>query len=224
MNESNDENAARNTIPGRDASMAAELLLAGQVLILPTETVYGLCADATNDDAVARLYAAKGRPRDNPIAMLVPDAPTVLAHCPVKEPAARDIVTRLSEFWPGPLTILLPHGDRFSEVLTAGSPFAGFRVPDHPATLDILHKTARPVAATSANLSGDPSPRSAPDAVRALTANAELVDGYVDGGPCGVGVESSVVRIAEDGSGIFIMRQGALGPRDFERIGIAVRK
>ena len=218
------ENTSANTIPERDPGAAAERLLAGEVMILPTETVSGLCADATNEDAVARLYAAKGRPRDNPIAMLVPDAPTVLAHCPVADPVARELVVRLAEFWPGPLTILLPHADRFSRVLTAGSPFAGFRVPDHTSTLDILRATARPVAATSANLSGDPSPRSAGEAVRALTANAQLIDGYVDGGECSVGVESSVVRIAEDGAGIVIMRRGALGPEDFERAGIAVLK
>lgn len=184
---------------------AAALLRAGEVCAFATETVYGLGADATNSDAVLKIYETKGRPRFNPL----------ISHCADLAMAERygqfsPLARRLAEaFWPGPLTLVLPlkPGSGLSDLVSAGLATAGLRVPAHPMARDLIARLGRPVAAPSANPSGKLSPTSA-DLVRRGFAGAVPV---LDGGPCTSGVESTILAV--DGETVTQLRAGAL-PRD----------
>ncbi|PID36507.1 MAG: threonylcarbamoyl-AMP synthase [Rhodobacterales bacterium] len=170
---------------------AAEILRAGGLVSFPTETVYGLGADATDDRAVARIYAAKGRPDFNPLIVHMPELAMVEAVAELPE-AAR----RLAEaFWPGPLTLVLPRreGALLSPLVSAGLPTIAIRVPDHPLAQKLLRSAARPIAAPSANPSGRISPTRAQHVLDGLSGR---IDAVLDGGACGVGLESSIVGFA----------------------------
>ena len=184
---------------------AAALLRAGEVCAFATETVYGLGADATNSDAVLKIYETKGRPRFNPL----------ISHCADLAMAERygqfsPLARRLAEaFWPGPLTLVLPlkAGSGLSDLVSAGLATAGLRVPAHALARNLIARLGRPVAAPSANPSGKLSPTSA-DLVRRGFAGAVPV---LDGGPCTSGVESTILAI--EGETVTQLRAGAL-PRD----------
>lgn len=204
-----------------DLEAAAIALEAGEIVVMPTETVYGLAADAQNPAAVEKLFRAKGRAPDHPIACLVADGRSALRLCP--PPAdRRATVEKLIRFWPGPLTLLLPHRDLFAPVLTAGSPFIGLRVPDHDLARELLARMDRPLAVTSANRTGDASPTDAEQARAALRTSREPIAGCLDGGPCRIAVESSVVRIGDGPNAVKILREGALKSADFNRIDVGV--
>ena len=181
---------------------AVEVLRAGGLVALPTETVYGLGADASNDDAVRRVFAVKGRPVDHPLIVHVGDA-TQLDDWVADVPATARALA--AACWPGPLTILLDRDPSVSDVVTGGRPTIAVRVPDHPDTLAILRAFGGGVAAPSANRFGRVSPTRA-DHVRAdLGDDVELV---VDGGPCTVGVESTIVDCT--GAVPVVLRVGAI--------------
>ena len=179
-------------IPANDAaaSRAAEILRAGGLVAFPTETVYGLGANAASDAAVARIFEAKGRPRINPL----------IAHvCGVSEarelvewPGAADALARA--FWPGPLTLVLPlrADSGISSLATADLPTLAVRAPAHPLARRILKAFGGPVAAPSANRSGRISPTAAAHVAADL---GDRIDALVDGGPCEVGLESTIVRL-----------------------------
>jgi L-threonylcarbamoyladenylate synthase len=184
----------------------AAILRAGGVVAFPTETVYGLGADATNSDAVLRIYEAKGRPRFNPLIVHVADRD--MARRYVEFPPLAD---RLAEFWPGPLTLVLPRraGSGLSDIVSAGLDTVGIRVPDHPLALALIRATDRPLAAPSANPSGRLSPTTA------AQVSAGLPDvPLLDGGPCRAGVESTVVAI--EGDTVTQLRAGALPREEIE--------
>jgi L-threonylcarbamoyladenylate synthase len=166
----------------------AEALVRGQLVAFPTETVYGLGADATNDQAVARLYAAKGRPSFNPLISHVAEAKAAFAlgNFPAE---ARKLALA---FWPGPLTLVVPRaaGCPVSLLASAGLPSLALRVPNHPLALQLLAEVARPIVAPSANPSGGISPTTAAHVRAGLGDKVSVV---LDGGPCTVGVESTVV-------------------------------
>ena len=168
---------------------AAEILRAGGLVAFPTETVYGLGADATDGRAVARIFAAKGRPSFNPLIVHVPDA-VAARRIATFDPVAE---TLAAAFWPGPLTLVLPlrAGHGLSPLVTAGLDTVGLRVPAGEMALDLLRAVGRPVAAPSANPSGRISPTRAAH-VRAGLGDA--VDAVLDGGPCAVGLESTILR------------------------------
>lgn len=165
---------------------AAAVLRGGGLVVFPTETVYGLGADALDAAAVRRIFAAKGRPADNPLIVHVATASQARALAESVPPAAE----RLMSLWPGPLTLVLPRAEVVPAVTTAGQPTVAVRIPDHPAALALLRACGRPIAAPSANRSGRPSPTTA-EHVRADLDG--LVDVILDGGPCAVGLESTVV-------------------------------
>jgi L-threonylcarbamoyladenylate synthase len=170
------------------ADNAARCLAGGGLVAFPTETVYGLGADATDARAVARLYEAKGRPSFNPLIAHVADLAAAKA---VAQFDARSL--RLAEaFWPGPLTLVLPktRGCPVSDLATAGLDTVGVRVPAHPVARDILRAFAKPIVAPSANLSGHISPTAAAHVLADLNGRIDLI---VDGGPVSVGVESTIV-------------------------------
>jgi L-threonylcarbamoyladenylate synthase len=172
---------------------AAAILRRGGLVALPTETVYGLAADATDDRAVAGIYAAKGRPAFNPLIVHVTSAAAAAAIA-VFSPAAERLA---AAFWPGPLTFVLPlrQAAGIAPLATAGLPTVALRVPDHPVAQAVLAATGRPLAAPSANPSGRISPTTA---AHVLTGLAGRIDAVIDGGPTAVGVESTIVDLSGD--------------------------
>jgi L-threonylcarbamoyladenylate synthase len=185
---------------------ASDLLRAGALVALPTETVYGLAADATNDAAVAAIYAAKGRPGFNPLIVHVPDRATAETLA-----AFSDRARALADaFWPGPLTLVLPlkPGHGLSARVTAGLPSVAIRVPAHPAMQAVLRALGRPLAAPSANPSGKIS---ATTAAHVLAGLGDTIAAVLDAGPCAVGVESTI--LAPEPGGCRLLRDGGL-PRE----------
>lgn len=168
---------------------AAAILRRGGLLGIPTETVYGLGADALNEDAVSRIFLAKGRPQDNPLIIHVPDASWLERYCRDVPPAAYRLAER---FWPGPLTMILPRRDIVPLQTTGGLETVGVRCPNHPVTLAIIEAAGVPIAAPSGNTSGRPSPTTAAHMIEDLDGR---IDGIVDGGPCTVGVESTIIDL-----------------------------
>ena len=180
------------TLPADDAGVAraAELIRAGRLVAFPTETVYGLGGDGTDDMAVAMIFQAKGRPRFNPLILHVPGLEEAEAIA-VFDDRARAIA---SAFWPGPLTLVLPvrEGAGVSPLVTAGLPTVAIRVPAHPLARALLRAVGRPVAAPSANLSGRVSPTRAAHVLDGLAGRIAAV---LDGGACAVGVESTILGL-----------------------------
>lgn len=168
---------------------AAAILRRGGLLGIPTETVYGLGADALNEDAVSRIFLAKGRPQDNPLIIHVPDASWLERYCRSVPPAAYQLAER---FWPGPLTMILPRRDIVPLQTTGGLETVGVRCPNHPVTLAIIEAAGVPIAAPSGNTSGRPSPTTATHMIEDMDGR---IDGIVDGGPCTVGVESTIIDL-----------------------------
>jgi L-threonylcarbamoyladenylate synthase len=169
---------------------AAAALAAGSLVILPTETVYGLAANAADGEAVARIFAAKGRPRFNPLIAHVADLEAARAIADLDERA----LALGGGFWPGPLTIVAPFKTGVSDLTRAGLDTVAVRVPAHPVARAVLAAFGGPVAAPSANRSGRPSPTTF-DAALAETGEAAAV--ALDGGPCAVGLESTVVSLLD---------------------------
>ena len=178
-----------DAIPPDAIALAASLLRAGEVVAFPTETVYGLGADATSEAAVRRIFAAKDRPLSDPLIVHVAEASQLAG-------VARDIpeiAWRLAErFWPGPLTLVLPRGPRIPAVVAAGGATVGVRVPAHPVAQALLRAVALPVAAPSANRFMHTSPTTAAHVLADLDGRIACV---LDGGPTTVGVESTVVDL-----------------------------
>lgn len=175
---------------------AAGLLSRGELVAIPTETVYGLAGDARNDRAVARIFEAKGRPRFNPLIVHLPEAEAALALARADDTARR--IT--AAFWPGPLTLVLPlrPGAGLSPLVTAGLDSVALRVPAHPVAQGVLRAFGGPLAAPSANPSGGVSPTRAEHVLAGLDGRIAAV---VDGGPCAVGVESTILSLAGPAGG-----------------------
>jgi L-threonylcarbamoyladenylate synthase len=169
---------------------AVELLRAGEVVALPTETVYGLAANALNPAAVARIYEIKGRPAHNPIICHVASR-AMAQRCVAGWP---DLAEKLARaFWPGPLTLVLPRADEIPDIVTAGGDTVGIRWPGHPFMQAVIAGCDFPLAAPSANLSNQLSPTSAEHVRKQLDGRIPLI---VDGGNCNVGIESTVVDVS----------------------------
>ena len=173
----------------RDTAEAAEILRRGGLLGIPTETVYGLGANGLNPDAVGRIFAAKGRPQDNPLILHIPSADWLERYCGDIPDTAYALAER---FWPGPLTMVLRRKRVVPDVVTAGLDTVGMRSPAHPVCRAILAAADVPVAAPSGNTSGRPSPTTMADMLEDMDGK---IDGIVDGGPCAVGVESTIVDL-----------------------------
>ncbi|HLO20806.1 MAG TPA: L-threonylcarbamoyladenylate synthase [Sphingomicrobium sp.] len=182
---------------------AARLIIAGEPVAVPTETVYGLAADATNAEAIARIYKAKGRPSFNPLIVHVPD----LAAARKIGEFSEEALVLAGKHWPGPLTLVVPlrAGARIASLVTAGLPSVGLRVPDHPAMQALLHASKRPLAAPSSNASGSISPTRAEHVLRSLGGRIPLI---IDGGPTKRGIESTI--IASTGEGLRLLRRGPI--------------
>ncbi len=190
---------------------AARILRAGGLVAFPTETVYGLGADATSDIAVARLFEAKGRPRFNPLIIHVADVAAADENVQF-DARARGLATR---FWPGPLTLVLSRREtsRVSRLASAGLDTLAIRAPAHPIARDLLTAAGRPVAAPSANRSGLLSPTRAAHVLASLDDRVDLI---LDGGQCPIGVESSVVDLSVTPPAL--LRPGGLAKREIEQV------
>ena len=189
---------------------AAEIIRRGGLLGIPTETVYGLGANALNADACRRIYEAKGRPQDNPLIIHVPDASWLSRYCEKVPESAY----RLAEaFWPGPLTMILPKKEIVPYRTTGGLETVGVRCPNHPVTLAVIAAADVPIAAPSGNTSGRPSPTSAADMLEDMDGK---IDGIFDGGPCGVGVESTIIDLTCQPPRL--LRAGGLPLEELERV------
>lgn len=192
-------------LPMSDSAIAeaSRLILAGQPVAMPTETVYGLAADATNAEAIARIYAAKERPSFNPLIVHVADLAAAEALGALTDQAR----ALADKHWPGPLTLVVPLRPEatVASLATAGLPTVAIRVPAHPAMQQLLRACGRPLAAPSANASGSISPTRAGHVVRSLGGRIPLV---IDGGPSERGIESTIVA-ATDG-GLRLLRRGPI--------------
>ncbi|MBL4751753.1 MAG: threonylcarbamoyl-AMP synthase [Amylibacter sp.] len=194
-----------------DVDKATAILSAGGLVAFPTETVYGLGADARNGQAVARVYAAKGRPVFNPLIVHVADLDAAQQYAVFDDLA----LMIAAQFWPGPLSLVLPlaknHG--LSELVTAGLDNVAIRIPQHPVAQALLQRFDGPLAAPSANPSGRISPT---NAAHVLGDMSGKIDAVLDGGACNVGLESTILKV--DGSGVSLLRAGGVPVEDVEAV------
>ena len=182
---------------------AAEILRAGGLVGVPTETVYGLAGNGLDEEAVKRIYEVKGRPEVKPLALMVPDASCMERYCLDVPQAAKALAER---FWPGPLSIVLKAKTALvPEIVRAGGDSVSLRCPDHALTLEALRLSGIPFAAPSANPSGSPSPKTADEVLTYFDGQIEAV---IDGGPCGLGRESTILDMSR--TPYRVLRQGAL--------------
>ncbi|MBH0162054.1 L-threonylcarbamoyladenylate synthase [Fictibacillus sp. 26RED30] len=181
-----------------------------EVVAIPTETVYGLAGNARSDDAIKRIFEAKGRPSDNPLIVHISDNSQLEGLVSSVSHTAQKL---MDAFWPGPLTIVLPKGENVSERVTAGLSTVAVRMPDHEIALAVIAASDVPLAAPSANLSGKPSPTSAQHVYEDLKGR---IPGIVDGGSTGVGVESTVVECTDDL--VTILRPGGITIEKLEKV------
>ena len=197
-----------------DLSEAVKLIQQGEVVVFPTETVYGLGADALNPNAVKKIFDIKGRPVDNPLIVHIKDMEAFYSLSGKLNKDLIDIVEKLSrKFWPGPLTIIVPKSSKIPSIVTAGLNTVALRIPSHPIAIEFLQQVKTPIAAPSANLSGLPSPTEARDVYEDLQGRVSLI---IDGGRCAIGLESTVIDVTEDPPQL--LRPGGITAEDIEGI------
>ncbi|MDP1524526.1 MAG: L-threonylcarbamoyladenylate synthase [Rhodocyclaceae bacterium] len=193
-----------------EVQRAAALLSAGELVAFPTETVYGLGADAANPAAVAKIFAAKGRPADHPLIVHIPDA-THLERWAREIPPEAHLLAE--KFWPGPLTLILKRHPDVPDAVTGGQDTVGLRIPNHPLALELLQAFNGGIAAPSANKFGRISPTTAQHVRDDLGDAVTLI---LDGGPCQVGIESTIVDLS--GKRALLLRPGMLSAIDIGRV------
>ena len=192
-------------------SQAVEILRNGQIVAFPTETVYGLGADATNLEAVGKIFEAKGRPADNPLIVHVDSKESALEYVQNAGPKA---IQCMDAFWPGALTLIMETKPGiFAENVTASLPTVGIRVPNHPVALNLLKRVKLPVAAPSANTSGKPSPTLAEHVYHDMNGTIPLI---LDGGATTIGIESTVLDMTSEPP--VILRPGQITKEDLEEV------
>jgi len=200
----------RNNPDEKILNMAVEVLRRGGIVAFPTETVYGLGADALNEEAVRRIFEAKGRPPDNPIIVHVRNMEQVYS---LVEDVPPDAERLMEAFWPGPLTLIFYKSPIVSDIVTGGSPKVGIREPQNEIALTLLNLFGRPIAAPSANASGRPSPTKAEHVIEDLGDKVDLI---IDGGDVSFGVESTVLDITTDPPVLY--RPGACPKEEIEKV------
>ncbi|HEX7065613.1 MAG TPA: L-threonylcarbamoyladenylate synthase [Bacillales bacterium] len=189
---------------------AAQWLRRNEVVAFPTETVYGLGGNALSDEAVEKIFAAKGRPADNPLIVHIADTSQLDSLVRSVPEKARKLI---DVFWPGPLTIVLPSGQAVANKVTAGLSTVAVRFPHHPVAKALIEQSGLPIAAPSANRSGRPSPTSAAHVAQDLSGR---IAGIVDGGETGIGVESTVIDCS--GDNVMILRPGGVTRAEIESV------
>ena len=184
-----------------DLARAASILREGGLVVFPTETVYGLGGDATRDEAAKKIYAAKGRPSDNPLIIHIANPADAEAYAVTNE-----LYYQLAKaFMPGPLTVILPRRESIPKSTTGGLDSVAVRCPAHPVAHKLIEFCGFPIAAPSANLSGKPSPTSASHVAQDMDGRVDMI---IDGGESEIGLESTIVKI--DGDGLILLRPGGI--------------
>jgi L-threonylcarbamoyladenylate synthase len=192
---------------------AAKVLRSGGLVAFPTETVYGLGADALNEIAVKNIYKAKGRPSDNPIIVHVGSASDVELIAEMDERLGREVELLSKAFWPGPLTVILPKKQIVPQVTTGGLDTVAVRMPDNPVAVLLIKKAGCPVAAPSANISGRPSPTKGSHVVADLSGRVNVI---IRNGDCPVGIESTVLDLT--GAIPTVLRPGVITPAQISAV------
>lgn len=197
--------------PNRESiSLACDLLKRGEVVAVPTETVYGLAGDSRNPEAIKKIFEAKNRPADNPLIVHISNLKMldeIVSFVP------EDAKKLARKFWPGPLTIIMPKGDKVCKEACAGLDSVGVRMPSNPVAREIIERSNVPFAAPSANTSGKPSPTTAEDVLLDMNGKIPLI---IDGGACSKGVESTVVSVLSETP--TILRPGVITQSQMERV------
>jgi len=194
----------------KNINAAAEIIRAGGVVAIPTETVYGLAANALDGIAVSKIFKAKGRPQDNPLIVHISSFDEIY---PLVKEVPPSAVKLAEAFWPGPLTIVLPKTDTIPNEVSAGLDTVAIRMPSHPIARAVIKAAGVPLAAPSANASGSPSPTTARHVLDDLDG---LIDAVVDGGECSVGVESTVLSLVHKTPRL--LRPGGITPEQLEAV------
>ncbi|HJV26715.1 MAG TPA: L-threonylcarbamoyladenylate synthase [Aromatoleum sp.] len=207
---STDSRPASATASADDIHRAADLLRAGELVGMPTETVYGLAADALNVDAVGKIFSAKGRPADHPLIVHLPDASHLTRWA---RAIPKEAIALANAFWPGPFTMILKREADVPDSVTGGQDTVGLRVPDHPVALALLKAFDSGIAAPSANRFGRISPTTAAHVREELGDKVALV---LEGGACQVGIESTILDLSRDTP--TILRPGAISAEDIARV------
>ena len=197
-------------ITPESVALAAKLLHQGELVALPTETVYGIAADARNGAAVKKIFEAKGRPQDNPLIVHIYGMEMLNGIVSEVPERAKKLA---AAFWPGPLTMVMPRGPEVSDVTCAGLDTVGVRMPSHPVVQQVIKESGVAFAAPSANLSGKPSPTNAPDTLADMDGRLPLI---LDGGESKVGVESTVVAVT--GEHPMLLRPGYVTKEQMEAV------
>lgn len=201
---------------GKDISYAAKLLKQGELVAIPTETVYGLAGNAFDHNTVTKIYQVKNRPVYNPLIVHIADLSTLYSVTDKKIPAIA--IKLMEKFWPGPLTLLLPKNKNIPQIVTSGLPNVAVRIPNHPLTTKLLRQLDFPLVAPSANRFGYISPTS-PNHV--FQQFAEKIPYILDGGACSAGIESTIVGFDDDT--VVIYRLGAVTPGEIFRVAKKIR-
>ena len=191
-----------------DLDRAAAIIANGGLVAFPTETVYGLGANALDPDAVARIYEVKQRPSDNPSIVHIAEKEEI---GPLTVRVTPEMEILMDRFWPGPMTMITVSSDRIPDVTRGGQPTVGIRLPESRAARELIRRSGCPVAAPSANISGRPSPTTARDVLDDLNGKIEAI---IDGGPCSVGIESTVIDMTGDIP--MILRPGIITREELE--------
>lgn len=195
----------------KELDHAVTYLKNGEVVAFPTETVYGLGADATNEEAVKKIFAAKGRPNDNPLIIHISNVDQLESYVQSIPEAAKKVI---AHFWPGPCTIILRKKGAIAPSVTGGLDTVGVRMPDHPVALELIEKVGIPLAAPSANSSGKPSPTTALHVKKDLDGKIQAI---IDGGATGVGLESTVLDLTNPDKPT-ILRPGGVTREELEAV------
>lgn len=188
----------------------AKLINHGELVAFPTETVYGLGANGLDEEAVSKIFVAKGRPQDNPLILHVSSIEEVK---PLVKNISQEAERLMERFWPGPLTILFKRSEAVPDIITAGLDTVAIRMPDHPVALELIKASRVPIAAPSANTSGKPSPTLAAHVLEDLNGKVNII---IDGGSTGVGLESTVLDLTEYPP--TILRPGGITLEDLRKI------
>ena len=202
--------AQNKSLSNEELSLVREVIRGGGLVVFPTETVYGIGADGTNDSAARAIYEAKGRPSNNPLIIHIANPADAEKYCETSP-----LYDRLSaEFMPGPLTVILPKKNVIPDSVTGGLSTVAVRCPAHPIASALIRACGVPVAAPSANLSGKPSPTCAKYCIEDMNGRADVI---IDGGDCRFGIESTIVKPEEDGS-LTLLRPGAITVEDLLKV------
>jgi len=190
--------------------MAANIILEGELVGFPTETVYGLGANGLNEEAVKKIFKAKGRPQDNPLILHVDSIDMVKE---LVEEIPENAIKCMEKFWPGPLTILFKRSHIVPDIITAGLDTVAIRMPDHKIALELIKESKKPIAAPSANSSGKPSPTRSDHVIEDMWGKIPLI---IDGGSTGVGLESTVLDLTEEIP--MILRPGGISQESIKEV------